>query len=240
MKKVFILLSILAISCAIKEVKIPTLAIKGIQEVQNHSQVWIFFEIKNNDTIANINKKNTISSTHWIYNIDKRLPLKSFIPSLISLQYKHANSMHSEKGMHDYFSYSDTISKKLSFIAFDTIQFKTDSLVSKSYIKKHSENYLSFNNLNLTFETNQYWINDSLIEINDFKSTLEEFIDFSSEGKPTLLHLNFNQDLQYQQYLEIKAMINSLVSKSILINPIEFIYNKNKVPDCGCNKIDKT
>ncbi|OYW70195.1 MAG: hypothetical protein B7Z24_04235 [Pseudomonadales bacterium 32-42-5] len=104
-KFALILLPFLILSCAKKEVKIPTLAEKGIQEIQNHSQVWLFFEVKDNDTIAVVNRNNTISTTHWIYNIDKRLPLKKMIPSIISLQDKHANSLHSEKGMHDYFSY---------------------------------------------------------------------------------------------------------------------------------------
>ncbi len=93
-KFVFILLSFLILSCAKKEVKIPTLAEKGIQELQNHSQVWLFFEVKNNDTIAVVNRKNTISTTHWIYNIDKRLPLKAIIPAITTLQDKHANSKH--------------------------------------------------------------------------------------------------------------------------------------------------
>jgi len=104
-KFTIILFTFLMIGCAKKELKIPTLAEKGIQELHNHSQVWLFFEVKNTDTMAVINKKNTISTTHWIYNIDKRLPLKAIIPSIIKLQDKHANSMHSEKGMFDYFSY---------------------------------------------------------------------------------------------------------------------------------------
>ena len=145
-KIIVILISCLFISCAKKEIKIPTLAEKGIQEIHNHSQVWFFFDIKNNDTIAKLNKKNTISSTHWIYNIDKKLPLKTIIPSIIQLQDKHANSMHSEEGMHDYFSYSDTISKKLSFLEFDTVIFKTDSLTSKEYLKNHARDYKNYKN----------------------------------------------------------------------------------------------
>ncbi len=114
MKKLYILFILLALfSCTKKELKIPTLAVKGIQEVHDHSQVWMFFEIVSNDTIAKLNRKNTISSTHWIYNIDKKLPLKTFIPSIVKLQDKHANGVHSKKGMHNYFSFSDTISKKL-------------------------------------------------------------------------------------------------------------------------------
>ena len=60
-KYILLMLLILIISCTKKEIKIPTLDAKGIQEIHNHSQVFFFFEIKNNDTIAKLNKKNTIS-----------------------------------------------------------------------------------------------------------------------------------------------------------------------------------
>jgi hypothetical protein len=235
MKKIAILCSFLfLVSCAHKEIKLPTLAVKGLQELHDHSQVWMFFEIENKDTIANLNRKNTISSTHWIYNIDKRLPLKAIIPSIINLQDKHANGIHSKEGMHDYFSYSDTISKKLSFFEFDKTIFKTDSILSKSFIKTKSETYKNYNNINLTFNPNNTWINDAKMENGEFETTLLEFIDFSSEGRQTMLHLNFNQNLTYQGYLFYRTLLQTLAAPHLLINNIEFIFDQNKVPDCGC------
>ena len=235
MKKITILfLSILLIGCAKKELKIPAVSEKGIQELHNHSQVWIFFDIENNDTIAKVNRKNTISTTHWIYNIDKNLPLKAIIPSINKLKYKHANGIHSKEGMHNYFSYSDTISKKLSFLEFDNVIYKTDSLASKQYIKDFSEDYLNFNNINITINPTLVYINDSSVEQNDFKETLLEFIDFSAEGKQTMLHLNFNEHCTYQQYLHYKTMFNNLKNEAILINNLEFIFDPKKIPDCGC------
>lgn len=235
MKRLLILLiSILFFSCTKKEVKIPTLSEKGIQEIYNHSQVWMFFEVEENDTLANINRKNTISTTHWLFNIDKRLPLKTIIPSIKKLKYKHSNSLHSEEGMHNYFSYSDTISKKLSFLEFDEVEYMQDSIISKNYIKKNSDTFLSYNNISLTFNPNSVWIDDAKIEKNEFKETLLEFIDFSSENNKTMLHLNFNQNILYQDYLYYKTLINSISNNSIATNNIEFIFDKNKVPDCGC------
>lgn len=235
MKKIsFLFIFLTILGCANKEVKIPTLPIKGLQELHNHSQVWMFLDIKKNDTIANVNRKNTISTTHWIFNIDKRLPLKAIIPSIITLQDKHANSIHSEEGMHNYFSYADTISNQLSFFEFDNTTFKTDSTLSKYYIKENSKNYKNYNNINLTFNINNIWINDAKIDFETFKTTLLEFIDFSSEGKQTMLHLNFNQQLSYQQYLYFRTLIQTFASPGILINHVEFIFNQNKVPDCGC------
>jgi len=236
MKKLYILLfSFVLLSCAKTEIRIPTLAEKGIQELHNHSQVWMFLSVKNNDTIANVNRKNTISTTHWIFNIDKNLPLKAIIPSISKLQYKHANSMHSKEGMHEYFSFSDTISKKLSFLAFSGVNFKTDSILSKSYIKKNSKDYLTYNNINLTFNQNNTWINDAKMEDDELKTTLLEFIEFSSEGKQTMLHLNFNDRLSYQDYLYYRTMLHNIDNENILTSKTEFIFNQNKVPDCGCD-----
>jgi hypothetical protein len=223
-----ILTSFLILGCAKKEVKIPTLAEKGIQEVQNNSQVWLFFEIQNNDTIAVVNNKNTISTTHWIFNIDKHLTLKTIIPHIIKLQDRHANSMHSEKGMHDYFSYSDTISKKLSFLEFDGVIYKMDSLFSKNSIAENSSDYSNYTNINLIFNSNSIWINDVKTEKSNFKTELLAAIKLSSEDKQTMLHLNFSQNLLYQDYLFYKTMIHNINDKNLLINTNEFIFNENK------------
>ncbi|PHQ57271.1 MAG: hypothetical protein COC16_01620 [Lutibacter sp.] len=235
MKNIFIVLFIFLIfGCTKKEVKLPTLGTKGIQEIHNHSQIWFFLTLKNNDTIATVNRKNTISTTHWLFNIDKRLPLKTIIPSIQKLQYNHANSFHSKEGMHNYFSYSDTISKKLSFLKFDHVEFKTDSLLSKYYIKKHSSKYLKYNNINLTFNPTNTWINDAKMVGNEFRTTLLEFIEFTTEANQTMLHFNFNEKLSYQDYLFYKTMIHSFEDKNIIVNEIEFIFNPTIVPDCGC------
>ncbi|MBP8793672.1 MAG: hypothetical protein KBE41_00240 [Lutibacter sp.] len=239
MKKTVIILAILFIGCAKKELKIPTLAEKGIQEIQNHSQVWFFYEVKNNDTIANINKQNTISTTHWIYNIDKNLPLKTIVHSITELKYKHANSLHSEEGMHNYFSYSDTISKRLSFLEFDNTTYVTDSILSKYDIKKNSETYKNYNNLNLVFNNAGSFLNDTFVKQIELKATLKEFIEFSSEGKQTMLHLNFDENTTYQNYLFYKTLAKSLSNETILVNNNEYIFNVEKVPDCRYNKSDK-
>ena len=230
----YLLLAVLCFGCSKKEVQLPLLHTPGIQELHNHSQVWFFYNDTGKDTTAIINRKNTISTTHWIYNIDKRLPLNTFVNELAGLKYKHANSIHSEEGMHDYFSYADTLTGKLSFLEFDNVSFKTDSIMSKYYIKSYPEDYIQFNNLNITINPNNVWINDAKFTKAEFEDVLLPFIDFSAEDKITLLHLNFNQRVTYQHYLYYKTYLNSLLNESIQLNSTEFIFDQNKVPDCGC------
>lgn len=226
-KLLLVFLPFLMLGCAKKEVKIPTLSEKGVQEIQNHSQVWLFFEVKNNDTIAIVNRKNTISTTHWIYNIDKRLPLKAIMPSIIMLQDRHANSMHSEKGMLDYFSYSDTISKRLSFLEFDGVTFKIDGFLSSKFIENNAD-YINYHNVHLVFNQNSVWINEVRTDRLNFKNELAALLKLYADDKQMMLHLNFNRNLMYQDYLFYRTIIQNLSRENILINQIEFIYNENE------------
>ena len=232
--KIALLSFVLLVSCNKKEVKLPQIGLQGIQEIQNHSEVWMFYDEGNSEAPLELNRNNTISTTHWLFNIDKRLQLKQVVPALQTLTYKHANSMHSEEGMLNYLSYSDTLSKKLSYISFDNIIYKTDSLQSKFFIKEHASDYQNYNNLNITLNPNNTWINDAKMEDNEFTSTLPEFIAFSSEGRQTMLHLNFNEEMTYQEYMGYQAYFRKIASPAILINSIEFIFDPAKVPDCGC------
>lgn len=224
-KLILILLIFLMLGCAKKELKIPTLAEKGIQELQNHSQVWLFFEVKNSDTIAVVNRKNTISTTHWIYNIDKRLPLKAIIPSIVNLQDKHANSMHSEKGMFDYFSYSDTISKKLSFLKFDGVTFETIDKLPQNFVEENAAKNQNYQNIQLIFNQNSVLMDTVETDKSNFKNELTAFLKLPSEGKKQMLHLNFNGNLLYQDYLFFRTIIQNLSNENIIINKNEFIFN---------------
>ena len=125
--------------------------------------------------MAVVNRKNTISTTHWIYNIDKRLPLKTIIPDIIRLQDKHANSMHSEKGMLDYFSYSDTISKRLSFLDFDGITFKIDGYLSNKFIENNAD-YLNYHNVHLVFNKSSALINGAKTDRLNFKNEISNIL----------------------------------------------------------------
>ena len=104
----------------------------------------------------------------------------------------------------------------MDFSIRDNIGFITDSILSKDFVRENGDNYANYYNLNLTFNPNNAWINDAKIEEPDFKNILLEFIEFSSEGRQTMLHLNFNQELSYQDYLYYKTMVYNLNKVSIL------------------------
>jgi hypothetical protein len=107
-------------------------------------------------------------------------------------------------------------------------------LQSKFFIKENAKNYENYNNLNITINPNNTWINDAKMEEGELPTTLPDFIKFSAEDRQTMLHLNFNQEISYQDYMSFKAYFTNLASPAILINPIEFVFDPAKVPDCGC------
>ena len=106
--------------------------------------------------------------------------------------------------------------------------------MTKFYIKTKPSEYIKYFNISLLINPTSVWINDAKFEKSDFLSTLIEFIDFSAEEKRTILHLNFNENNLYQDYLFYKSLLGSITNEAIFINPIEFIYDTEKVPDCGC------
>ena len=54
-----------------------------------------------------------------------------------------------------------------------------------------------------------------------------------------MLHLNFDENTTYQNYLFYKTLAKSLSNETILVNNNEYIFNVEKVPDCRYNKSDK-
>lgn len=229
MKKIIIaVVLLLVVGCSNKEVKIPILPVKGLQELHDHSQIWIFFKTKNNDTIADINRNNTIISTHWIYNVDRRIPLKKIANSLEKFKHKHANSMHSKEGKHNYFSYSDTVSKKLSFFLFDSIHFKTDALMKQKITKKDSV----YKKIHLYFKRGGVCINQHYFSKDKWQKQLITLLQSPSNEKRIKIYLTFNENMTFQDYLYNRAVIRTLEKSAILCDKDEYIIKTENATDC--------
>jgi hypothetical protein len=123
---VYVFLVLMLVSCSNKEVLLPQVDRTIVATVEDHSPIYMFFETKEKDTLVDLNRKNSISSTNWIFNIDKRLPLKLVIPEVIKMQEKKSGSMHNNTESQNYFSYSDSIHKKLAFVPFTKVIYKLE------------------------------------------------------------------------------------------------------------------
>lgn len=113
------------ISCGKKEdVLLPKSNVTIVSDIQDHSPIYIFFRARGKDTLAEVNRKNSIISTNWILNIDKRLPLRLLIPEVMKLQDKKRNEVaHKNELAENYYSYADSIHRNMAFLPFTKVYY---------------------------------------------------------------------------------------------------------------------
>jgi biopolymer transport protein ExbD len=236
MKKIlFISILLMFISCNKQDVQLPKSSKTILKDIQDHSPVYMFFKVTEKDTTVDVNRQNTISTTNWVFNIDKRLSLKLVIPEVMKLQEKKKNSSHKKEGAIEVYSYADSIGKNLAFLPFTNVAYKFDKEFSKFYIVENSKVYMQFQNFSINFnKENKITVDGNDVERQEFVEFIKDYISFVSQDKTALLHLNFEVNLTYNQYIQNKVMLNEVLSKNIAFSPIEFIYDTKKLPECNC------
>uniref|UniRef100_UPI00404927F5 hypothetical protein n=1 Tax=Flavobacterium sp. TaxID=239 RepID=UPI00404927F5 len=236
MKKISLLVVLFfVISCKNEDVQLAKTNVSITKEITDYSPIYMFFEVNQKDTLVRVNKNNSISTTNWVFNIDKRLPLHLVIPEVIKLQEKKKNSSHKKEGAINVISYADSIGKNLAFLPFTDVDYKMDNEFSKFFIKDNASVYMTYHNLTINFDkNNNITVDGNTIERTEFIEFIKEFIDFTSEGKPTILHLNFDKNLTFGQYIQNKILAWQLTSNLIQLSSYEFIYDVSKLPECGC------
>ena len=129
MKKLTLITAlIILVGCNLqREVQLPHTTLNEITEVQDVSPVYIFYDEVNDSAI--FNRKNMISTTNWLVNIDKRLTLKQILPHLQYLQEKrNKDGMHKNENARNYFTCFNPETKGLSFIDFTDIVYIEQSI----------------------------------------------------------------------------------------------------------------
>lgn len=142
MKYFMLIVFFVLVACGNEEdIFLPKSNVTVVANIQDHSPIYIFFRLHGKDTLAEVNRKNSIISTNWILNIDKRLPLRLVIPEVMKLQQKkRIEKAHKNDKAENYYSYADTIGKNLAFIPFTDVFYKMEKpkkLTSFFYFKKN-------------------------------------------------------------------------------------------------------
>lgn len=222
-------------SCNKENVEPVKTDVSVMTEVLDHSPVYMFFRAENKDTLIEVNTKNVISTTNWVFNVDKRLPLNLVIPEITELQKRKKQASHKSAAAINVYSYTDSIKKSLSFLPFTDVQYKFGSDFSKFYIKDNGSLYMDYNNVTVNFnKDNKITVDGSDVERSDFVAFIKDFADFMSAGKTTIIHLNFDKRLLFDQYIQNKILAWQLTSDKIQLSSYEFVYDELLLPDCGC------
>jgi len=215
---VLIIIVFFTVSCQQKSVKLPALDVSGIQDtIYNNSKIWVFYNLTGNDTIAKLNKNNSVANTHWIFNIDKRLTLKKVIPIIKQLQAKKEKpSMHDNGEIsHNYYSYVDTVSNKLSLILFDSIRYITQKSINRDSILTLTP----FKHLFIDYKINEIYVNNIPVK----KDRINDYITKQLDKVILKIHLNFDKNLSYQNYIHLKALLQNVKGDSIILDNKEYL-----------------
>ncbi|MFH6935463.1 hypothetical protein [Flavobacterium sp. FlaQc-30] len=207
MKYFTIIIALLLFSCGKKEnVLLPKSNVSIVKDVQDHSPIYIFFKTEGKDTIADLNRKSAIISTNWIFNIDKRLPLKMVIPQVMKMQEKkRADSAHKNENAENYYSYADSIGKNLAFLPFTKVYYKMEIANNRSqlYFKKNG------------------MIQYSGRKTYDFpKSNLKPFLDSLVINPKAQITFSYDKNMSYGDYIQSKILVKTIIDKKI---PFVFI-----------------
>jgi hypothetical protein len=208
--KYFILIFLcILLSCGNKEdILLPKSDVTIVSDVVDHSPIYIFFRTKGKDTLAEVNRKNSIISTNWILNIDKRLPLRLVIPEVMKLQEKKRSEVaHKNELAENYYSYSDSIGKNLAFLPFTKVYYKMGEPTDEFLIfhfKKGSDPVL---------------LNGSKVKKKDLIKT---FYRIKYEVLPQVAFL-FDKNMSYQEYIQTKILLGNYRGYAVDNFPLEFI-----------------
>ena len=187
-----------------KEIQLPKADKTIVADVQEHSPIYIFFKVEGKDTIAEVNRKNSISSTNWIFNIDKRLPLHLVIPELIKLQAKKDGSMHKNEASKNYFSYANEVKKTMAFMPFTMVRFLMEKPKTGAVV------YFAKNNKIL--------VDDVAVQ----KDSLENYLDKLPLAKYHDINFCFDKNSTFDSYIKNQMIIRSIEIE--FAKPENFIF----------------
>jgi hypothetical protein len=209
-------------SCSEKIIELPEIKHSTISEVIDISPAYLFYDETQPDSLE-LNRKNLISSTNWVVNVDKRLTLNQVIPQIQFLQNKKNSSSHKNEAAKNYYTCNNTSIQNLGFIEFTDIYYilknseqSEGASVSNEEIKLQL--FVSHSN-NMELKTNT----DSLV----FSTTRNKLVSDLNQlefDTPVLITLNLSGLLTFQDYITLKDELPLLDSEVFSINNNEFIY----------------
>ena len=209
MKKCILVgLTFLLFSCNNKEVQLPKADKTIVANVFDNSTVYLFFETKGKDTLVTVNRKNTISSTNWLFAIDKRLPLRLVIPEVIKLQAKKNSSEHKNENAENYFTYTDNGKKSLAFLPFTKVVYQMQKPKFGLIVLFDKNNAITVNGVSVP------------------KENLQKHLNSLPSDKPNKYQFCFDKNLNFGDYMLDKVMIHDLKFPIPILNLTnqEFIY----------------
>lgn len=224
----FVLIVLVLCSCGNERtILLPEIENASITEIHDVSHAYLFYDDTQEDHV-DLNRKNLISTTNWLINVDKRLTLEQAIPKLTFLQNKKRNAkMHKNEAAKNFFTCNDTSIQNLGFIEFTDVKYQRSSIRDFFEFQERDET--------LGILLNVQSSNAYSLELKTFKDTSTEFFEDIDSVKTALqkateqqadhnLYLVFFSQLTFQDYIRVKALVSQLKNSGLKVDSNEFIY----------------
>ena len=228
MKQLYVLLIALILSSCGKgkSVLLPEIENAAITEIHDVSHAYLFYDETQPDSVE-LNRKNLISTTNWLINVDKRLTLEQAIPKIKFLQDKKRNAkMHKNEDAKNYYTCHDTTINNLGFLEFTDVKYiididsYNDKTIAESEIKHITISFLN-EYMSISEIYNSEEIRNETFQMAIFKDELKRI---NKDKRETIITLMFSAKLNFQNYISIKSEVSKIESTHLSISSNEFIY----------------
>lgn len=201
-----------------KIIELAEISHSDIHEITDVSAAYLFYD-ETSEKGFELNRKNLISTTNWLVNVDKRLSLKQVIPNIIFLQDKKNNASHKNETAKNYYTCHDLEVNALGFIDFTNTIYHLEKFTNTEGVQFQII-YTSSDTIKIqSSKSNAETIYTTLADFeNNLTGLTKEALD------PIKLILSFHDSISFQSYMSLKSiLINS--DDNILIARDEFIFN---------------
>lgn len=204
------LILLLLLSCGTDKVlQLPEINHTEITEILDVSAVYLFYDETKPDSVE-LNRKNLISTTNWLVNVDKRLSLGQAIPSIVFIQDKKRNAqMHKNEAAKNYYTCHYKKINNLGFIEFTDVYYHEEPI--EDYVTK--QNITGYHVIN--FNSDSIFIKNKSIKLEELKPL---------DSINSKVFLSFDKSMSFQKYINYKEQLTLIDSGQLNIDNDEFIY----------------
>ena len=217
-------------------VKLPETTNQDITEVLDVSPIYMFYD-EETDSVE-FNRKNMISTTNWLVNIDKHLTLDQILPHLQYLQEKRqGDGMHKNENARNYFTCNNTDLKNLSFIEFTNVFYNTidyneifllndltDEETNSEILKRFKNNIdpqqVKFKRV-IIESIDKIHLSGSIYTSSEF---IKSNLNYSLKNYSALFFY-INSKMTFQDYITIETLIKKIESDKLKVSNYQVIYN---------------
>lgn len=218
MRYLSLLIILVLFSCGNEKViQLPEIENADITEVLDVSPAYIFYDETQPDSTL-FNRKNLISTTNWLVNVDKRLTLRQAIPHIQYLQNKRKKaSMHKNENANNYFTCNDTSIKNLGFLEFTDVEYNDENT---NYKKEENPCFITIYDINKAIPSTSIDFNFRISK-EGFAAALN--IIHKEYDKSQEIIMLYNDSMNFQDYITIK---NELKLFNNTISNDEFFFSE--------------